>query len=262
MQKKIEFLLQEGKLDNQPEFQQIFEETNDLKNIVKTHQIEKETAKTDLQAAKEDALMETMDLAAFTCNYTQSKSLLAFHKAAYKLSKQRLCFWLQNFLSQIEIPDESSVCYKMIKLAHKKANKAILKAQKSKEKEISAEIVVTFEEVSKPKKEGKKKNQNAHFVSDEQMPTNKNAVKSADDLKLIVGIGAKVEVLLHNANVLTFKQLSKMKAPEIQMLLVYGGSHFARLNAASWPKQAKYAAQGKWEKMQLAYEKEKVEALG
>ena len=69
----------------------------------------------------------------------------------------------------------------------------------------------------------------------------------ADDLSKIEGIGKKIAVLLKKEGILTFKDLGKATIKSLQAILTAGGNQYSMHNPASWPKQAKLAAAGKWE---------------
>lgn len=67
-----------------------------------------------------------------------------------------------------------------------------------------------------------------------------------DDLKAIEGIGPKIEILLHEAGIKTWKVLSETPVERIQEVLDKGGPKFSLADPGTWPKQAKLAAEGRW----------------
>lgn len=71
-----------------------------------------------------------------------------------------------------------------------------------------------------------------------------------DDLKAIEGIGPKIETLLHDAGIRTWKELAQTGVDKIQGILDSAGSKFALADPATWPKQAELAADGKWEEFE------------
>ena len=84
----------------------------------------------------------------------------------------------------------------------------------------------------------------------------KSAVKAKpvevkDDLTKVEGIGKKIEGLLNKSNIHSFKQLSKTTITGLKAVLESGGSKFSMHNPGSWPKQAKLAADGKWEELEV-----------
>ena len=73
----------------------------------------------------------------------------------------------------------------------------------------------------------------------------------ADDLSKIEGIGKKIAVLFKKQGILTFKDLSKSSIKNLKVILDTAGNQYSMHNPSSWPKQAKLAAAGKWEELQV-----------
>ncbi|HAO46845.1 MAG TPA: glycoside hydrolase family 13 [Ferruginibacter sp.] len=76
-----------------------------------------------------------------------------------------------------------------------------------------------------------------------------------DDLTKIEGIGKKIESLLNKSDILSYKQLAKSTAKKLKQVLDEAGSKFSMHNPASWPKQAKLAADGNWDELEALQEK-------
>lgn len=72
-----------------------------------------------------------------------------------------------------------------------------------------------------------------------------------DDLTKVEGIGKKIEALLYKHKIHTYKQLSKASIKSLKEILESGGSKYSMHNPGSWPKQAKLAAEGKWDDLEL-----------
>jgi predicted flap endonuclease-1-like 5' DNA nuclease len=72
-----------------------------------------------------------------------------------------------------------------------------------------------------------------------------------DDLTKVEGIGKKIEALLYKNKIYSYKQLSKTTITSLKTVLESGGSKFSLHNPGSWPKQAKLAAEAKWEDLEL-----------
>ncbi|GLU43390.1 hypothetical protein [Allomuricauda sp. NBRC 101325] len=70
-----------------------------------------------------------------------------------------------------------------------------------------------------------------------------------NDLKLVEGIGPKIEGLFHNFNIKTWKKLSETSADTCQKVLDSGGKRYRIHDPASWPMQAKMAYEGHWEQL-------------
>ncbi len=82
-----------------------------------------------------------------------------------------------------------------------------------------------------------------------KLKTTKKAEPIADDLTKIDGINKKVASLLLSNEISDFKTLGKSSIKKLQLILDGAGSKFNVHNPASWPKQAKLAAAGKWDEL-------------
>jgi small subunit ribosomal protein S2 len=71
----------------------------------------------------------------------------------------------------------------------------------------------------------------------------------ADDLTKIEGIGPKAAEALVAAGMSTYADLAKGKPDAIKETLTEASSRMAHLDPTSWPKQAKMAADGKWDEL-------------
>ncbi len=72
-----------------------------------------------------------------------------------------------------------------------------------------------------------------------------------DDLTKVEGIGKKIEALLYKNKIHSYKQLSKATITNLKTILESGGNKFSMHNPVTWPKQAKLAAEAKWEDLEL-----------
>jgi predicted flap endonuclease-1-like 5' DNA nuclease len=70
-----------------------------------------------------------------------------------------------------------------------------------------------------------------------------------DDLKIVEGIGPKIEDVLKKAGILTFEQLSKTPSEQISEILEAAGSQFKMHDPTTWSAQAELAAKQEWEKL-------------
>ncbi len=75
------------------------------------------------------------------------------------------------------------------------------------------------------------------------------ALKNANDLTVVEGIGPKINELFSNAGVKTFAQLSKQSIPQMRKVLDDGGSRFRIANPGTWGQQAALAAENKWDEL-------------
>ncbi len=70
-----------------------------------------------------------------------------------------------------------------------------------------------------------------------------------DDLTILEGIGPKVNKILQAQGISTFAQLADTKADQLKTILEENSLQF--MNPASWPQQAKLAAEGKMDELQV-----------
>lgn len=68
-----------------------------------------------------------------------------------------------------------------------------------------------------------------------------------DDLKIIEGIGERIEFFLNESGIFTWEQLAQQSVESLNNILeLYEGASYRIHNPTSWPKQAELAAKGKW----------------
>ncbi|MCB0534442.1 MAG: hypothetical protein KDD14_19735 [Saprospiraceae bacterium] len=70
-----------------------------------------------------------------------------------------------------------------------------------------------------------------------------------DDLKIVEGIGPKIEELLFNADITTYGQLAATSVQQLQDILDAAGSRFAMHDPGTWSAQALLAANGEWDNL-------------
>ena len=66
------------------------------------------------------------------------------------------------------------------------------------------------------------------------------------DLKVIEGIGPKIEALLKAAGIENWSKLAATNVADLRQILDDAGSHFRIHNPSSWPLQAQLASEAKW----------------
>ncbi len=71
-----------------------------------------------------------------------------------------------------------------------------------------------------------------------------------DDLKIIEGVGPKIEELLHNAGIKTWGDLAAAATETVQAVLDEAGPRYRMHDPATWAKQAALAAAGQWEELE------------
>ncbi|GHB53596.1 hypothetical protein GCM10007390_03000 [Persicitalea jodogahamensis] len=79
--------------------------------------------------------------------------------------------------------------------------------------------------------------------------TEANAGAEADDLTKVEGIGPKIAEVLTEAGLGTFAKVADSTPEAIREILDNAGSQFASHDPATWPQQAKLAADGKWDEL-------------
>ncbi|REG89551.1 50S ribosomal protein L21 [Winogradskyella sediminis] len=94
-----------------------------------------------------------------------------------------------------------------------------------------------------PKKEAKKVETKAKKAAP------KKATGKADDLKKIEGAGPKAAEALVNAGLDTFAKVAEAKPEALSTILSEASSRLAHIVTDTWPKQAKLAAEGKWDEL-------------
>jgi len=70
-----------------------------------------------------------------------------------------------------------------------------------------------------------------------------------NDLSLVEGIGPKIRSLFHNYEIRTWKDLAETSVAKCQEVLDSGGDRYKVHDPASWPMQARMAAEGKWKEL-------------
>ena len=85
-------------------------------------------------------------------------------------------------------------------------------------------------------------------------PARKSKAKG-DDLTRVEGIGPKIAELFHAAGINSFAELADTKVERLSEILHEAGSHFASHEPTTWPKQARLAADGKFEELDALQDK-------
>ncbi len=67
-----------------------------------------------------------------------------------------------------------------------------------------------------------------------------------EDLKIVEGIGPKIEELLKNAGIMTWVDLAAAPVDRLQGILDQAGDAYRLAKPDTWPKQAELAANGQW----------------
>jgi hypothetical protein len=79
-----------------------------------------------------------------------------------------------------------------------------------------------------------------------------------DDLTKIEGVGKKIAELLIAEGITTFEALANSDAKKLRIVLDAAGNRFKIYDPATWSKQAKLAANGKWDALKLLQKELKI----
>ena len=135
-------------------------------------------------------------------------------------------------------------------LAERKAekgqsDKAEAKADAKEEKKEAKKAVAKKAEALEKEDEEEK----APVAAKKEAPKAKKATTKPDDLTKIEGIGPKAAEALVAAKLSSFADLAKANAESIKTILTEASPRLAHLDPTSWAKQAKMAADGKWDEL-------------
>lgn len=129
-----------------------------------------------------------------------------------------------------------------------------LKAEVAAKPKTKAEVTPKAE----PKKEAppkvaskaeKKTTEAAPVVSAEKKPAKSRKKIKENDLKIVEGIGPKIENLLKDAGISNLAVLAEADVSNIKEVLAAAGNRYKMHDPTTWPKQAEIAASGDWEKL-------------
>ncbi|MEM1218854.1 MAG: helix-hairpin-helix domain-containing protein [Bacteroidota bacterium] len=73
--------------------------------------------------------------------------------------------------------------------------------------------------------------------------------KEATDLKIIEGVGPKIEELLKENGIQDWNDLREAEVEQLHEILISAGDHMRVHDPSTWPQQAQLAATGEWEKL-------------
>ena len=144
----------------------------------------------------------------------------------------------RQFFTEIQITSIAATGHKATTPAKETAKPKAKKAVKAAPKK----------EVAKPKVE-KATAKPAFKKATPKKTASKKATKKGDDLKKIEGIGPKIEEHFNNAGIWTWEELANTEVSRLQEILTAAGPRYKMHNPGSWPKQARMAADGKWDEL-------------
>lgn len=71
-----------------------------------------------------------------------------------------------------------------------------------------------------------------------------------NDLKIIEGIGPKIEQILNDGGYTTWEALAKADVEALKKTLSEAGSRYAMHNPSTWPRQARMVVDGEWAELE------------
>ncbi len=70
-----------------------------------------------------------------------------------------------------------------------------------------------------------------------------------DDLKIVEGIGPKIEELFKTSGILSWKALGETSVDRLREILSKAGERYQIHDPGTWPKQSKMAYKGRWQEL-------------
>ena len=138
----------------------------------------------------------------------------------------------RNFISVL--PAEAVVATQVKETVAPAAPKAEKPAAPKKEKAAEAPVAEASAEVAEEKKAAAPK---------------KEKGPKLDDLKIIEGVGPKIETLLKEGGINTWAELAEAPVDRLKEILDAAGPRYQIHDPSTWPAQAKFAAEGKFDEL-------------
>lgn len=117
--------------------------------------------------------------------------------------------------------------------------------QASKEEQAAAEAQLTEAQASRPSQRPQQAVQ-----GDRAAQAVLSVAAEPQDLTRVEGIGPRIAEILNGLGILNYAQLADTPVSRLREILQEAGPRFRMANPASWPEQARLAAEGKWEQLQ------------
>ncbi len=151
----------------------------------------------------------------------------------------------RNYVSIMPIVEEVSDAPKVkAKKAAPVAAPAVEAPAKAKKAEV--EVVETLESTAAV----------AEVAEETAAPAEKKAAApkkdkgpKLDDLKIIEGVGPKIETLLKEGGINTWAELAEAPVDRLKEILDAAGPRYQIHDPSTWPAQSKFAAEGKWDEL-------------
>ena len=126
----------------------------------------------------------------------------------------------------------------------------IAEAPVSKKETKKAAPAPVVEETTAPVAEAAAPVADVAPAEEEKAPkAKKEKAPKLDDLKIIEGVGPKIETLLKEGGINTWAELAVASVDRLKEILDAAGPRYQIHDPSTWPAQSKFAAEGKWEEL-------------
>ncbi len=88
------------------------------------------------------------------------------------------------------------------------------------------------------------------FKEEKEEPVAVTVLKDPSDLKIVEGIGPKIEQLLKMAGLNNWSDLANAEVEHLKIILSEAGDRYRMHTPDTWPEQARLAVDGKWEQLE------------
>jgi predicted flap endonuclease-1-like 5' DNA nuclease len=119
------------------------------------------------------------------------------------------------------------------------------------EEEVIAEVEAVEEEITISEPIAEEASAESEAATNEGEEMSASAVITPDDLKVVEGIGPKIEGLLNDAGIMTFKQLSEASTEHLNEVLAAAGRRYQIHDPSTWARQALMAFDGQWDELKV-----------
>ncbi|MFM8373406.1 MAG: 50S ribosomal protein L27 [Bacteroidota bacterium] len=89
----------------------------------------------------------------------------------------------------------------------------------------------------------------AEAAEEKKAAPKKEKAPKLDDLKIIEGVGPKIDTLLKDGGISTWAELAVAPVDRLKEILDAAGPRYQIHDPITWPAQARFAAEGKWEEL-------------
>lgn len=146
-----------------------------------------------------------------------------------------------------EVKEDIQEVKNTVKADMKEAKEAVKEQVAETKKEVNENVADAKEEVEIDVELEKARTVAA--VPSVPIKTPKADDDKPDDLKIIEGIGPKIEEILQNVGIKTYHKLSETSPTQLSSILLAAGNRYKSHNPGTWPKQSRMAADGKWDEL-------------